>query len=133
MFKNDNVAYKDNISEEERVKFNDEQIKKSDKRMQKLYNILEMKVKDYDYDFEADFDFTDFKFRKGDYIYYNKKKAVVKECLDELILIKIIHKEGNLSGKNNKSDEDCKSIMDMEKVKIWVAKDDKNISVYDLE
>ena len=133
MFKSDNVAYKDNITEEERIKFNDDQTKKSDKRIQKLYNILEMKVKEYDYDFEADFDLTDFKFRKGDYIYYNKKKAVVKESLDELILIKIIDKERNISGNNYIRDEDSKSILDLEKVRFWVAKDDKNISIYNLE
>ena len=133
MFKSDNVVYRDNITEEKRTKFNNEEIKKSDKRIKKLSDILEMKIKDFDYEFEADFDLTDFKFRKGDYIYYNKKKAIIKEHLDELILIKIVDREGIVIGNNNKNDEESNSIMDLEKIKFWVAKDDKNISVYNLE
>ena len=86
---------------------------------------------------EADIDLTDFKFRKGDHVFYNKKKAIVKECLDELILIKIIedNKDKNENkGKNlNDSDEEKKSISDLEKIKFWVAKDDKNLSIYNLE
>ena len=87
---------------------------------------------EYDYTFEAPFDFTDFKFRKGDIIYYNKKKAVIKESLDELISIKIIDSD-NGNNKNKDLDEDGYTIDDIEKVKFWVAKDDKNISVYNLE
>ena len=72
---------------------------------------------------------TDFKFRKGDYIYYNKNKAVIKEFLDELILIKIIEHDKD----ENISDDNKNTISDLEKIKFWVAKDDKNLSIYSLE
>ena len=127
MYKDDNVAYNENISEEEKMKFNEEQTEKTEKRIQKLNNILDLKINEYNYDYEADFDLTDFKFRKGDFIYYNKNKAIIKEFSDELILIKIIENE-NISDCDNKN-----TIGDLEKIKFWVAKDDKNISIYSLE
>ena len=140
MYKDDNVAYKNNITEEEKNKFNNEQMKKTEKRIQKLNNIIEKKKKEYDYDYEADFDLTDFKFRKGDIIYYNKNKAIIKEFCDELILIKIIDENNNdnqnkdkNNKKNKKDDDDITSINDLEKIKFWVSKDDKNISIYNLE
>ena len=134
MFKDDNVAYKQNITEEEKIKFNNEQTKKTEKRIQKIINIAEINFKEYDYEYEVDFDLTDFKFRKGDYIFYKNKKAVIKEALDELILIKIIDNDMDKNEKkDNKNDEEKYSIIDMEKIKFWVPKDDKNISVYNLE
>ena len=139
MYKDDNVVYKQNINEDEKYKFDRVQKEKSKKRVQKLTNILELKVNGYDNDFEADFDLTDFKFRKGDYILYNKKRAIIKEHLDELIYIKIIDKEEKENKKDNKkninqNDEEEKiTINDIEKVKFWVAKDDKKISIYNLE
>ncbi len=48
-----------------------------------------------------------------------------------LILIKIINEENIL--KNKDFDEVGYSIEDKEKIKFWVAKDDKNISVFGLE
>ena len=132
MYKDDNVAYKQNITEEEKMKFNKEQYKKTEKRIQKIINIIENKIKEYDYDYEVDFDLTDFKFRKGDYIFYKNKRAVIKETLDELIYIKIIERDKDINEKN-KNDEDNYSISEMEKIKFWVAKDDKNITVYNLE
>ena len=130
MYKDDNVAYNENITEEEKIKFNEEQTKKTEKRIQKLNNILDLKINEYDYEYEADFDLTDFKFRKGDYIYYNKNRAIIKEFLDELILIKIIKTDidENISDGDNKN-----TIADLEKIKFWVAKDDKNLSIYNLE
>ena len=122
MYKDDNVAYKQNITEEEKMKFNKEQYKKAEKRIQKIINIIEMKIKEYDYDYEVDFDLTDFKFRKGDYIFYKNKRAVIKETLDELIYIKIIDRDKDKNEKN-KNDEDNYSISDIEKNKFWVAKD----------
>ena len=143
MYKSDNVAYRDNITDEERCKFNEMQLKNTEKRVNKIKNIIDLKVSGYDNEYEVDFDLTDFKFRKGDYIYYNKQKAIIKEYLDELILIKIIgndnnkdnkDKNPNISKNKNESYEDAKSpIAYMEKVKFWVAKDDKNICVYNLE
>ena len=140
MYKDDNVAYKDNVTEEEKTEFKNEQMKKTENRILKLNNIIEKKIKDYDYDYEADFDLTDFKFRKGDIIYYNKNKAIIKEFLDELILIKIIDEDNNdiknnekINKVNNVKDNDITSINDLEKIKFWVSKDDKNISIYDLE
>ena len=137
MYKDDNVAYKENITDEEKNKFNNEQIKKTEKRIQKLNNIIEKKIKEHDYDFEEDFDLTDFKFRKGDIIYYKNKKAIIKEFLDELILIKIIDKDKDKNeneGKNlYEKNDDKMSINDLEKIKFWVSKDDKNISIYSLE
>ena len=136
MYKDDNVAYRSNITDEEKLKFNEEQKKKTEKRIQKLTNILELKVKDYDYDYEADFDLSDFKFRKGDYVYYKKDKAVIKEFLDELILIKIIERDKD-SGNNNNNDienDDGKNYLsNLEKIQFWIAKDDKNLSIYNLE
>ena len=136
MYKDDNVAYKQ-ITDEEKIKFDKEQNKKTEKRIQKINNIIEMKIKGYDYEFEADFDLTDFNFRKGDYIYYNKKRAVIKESLDELIFIKIVDgnsdKNENKDKKGNEIDDDNNSINDIEKIKFWIAKDDKNISVYGLD
>ena len=134
MFRSDNVAYRQNITEEEKIKFNSSQMEKTEKRIEKLNNIIEMKVKDYDYDFEVDFDLTDFKFRKGDYIYYKKQKAIIKEYLDELIFIKIIEKDKNdKNAKIVKDKDEISSISDFEKIYLWVAKDDKNISIYNLE
>ena len=128
MYKDDNVAYNENITEEEKMIFNEKQTEKTEKKIQKLNNILDLKINEYDYDYEADFDLTDFKFRKGDFIFYNKNKAIIKEFLDELILIKIIEndKDENISDSKN-------TIADLEKIKFWVAKDDKNISIYSLE
>ena len=134
MYKSDNVVYNNNISEEEKKIFNEKNMKKAELRTNKLLKILEYKNNKFEKDFtyEALLDFSDFKFRKGDLIYYNKKKAVIKEFLDELILIKIIDKEKN--NKNYKDfDEAGHNIDDIEKIKFWVAKDDKNISVYSLE
>ena len=135
MYKSDNVVYNNNITEEEKKIFNEKNMKKAESRTNKLLKILEYKNNKFEKDFtyEALLDFSDFKFRKGDLIYYNNKKAVVKEFLDELILIKIIDKEKN-NNKNNKDfDEAGHTIDDIEKIKFWVAKDDKNISVYSLE
>ena len=134
MYKDDNVAYKQNITDEEKLKFNEEQNQKTQNRIDKLTNIIEFKVNENDDSFEGDFDLTDFKFRKGDIIFYNKKKAIVKEHLDELISIKIIDKEMKENKKNIKqNDDEIMSINDIEKVKFWVAKDDKNISIFNLE
>ena len=140
MYKSDNVNYNYDITVEEKSDFNDKNMKKAEIRKNKLSKILDYKNNynskmnnfEYDYTFEAPFDFTDFKFRKGDIIYYNKKKAVIKESLDELISIKIIDSD-NGNNKNKDLDEDGYTIDDIEKVKFWVAKDDKNISVYNLE
>ena len=137
MYKSDNVVYK-NVTMEEKSSFNDKNMKQAEIRTNKLFKILDYKNNynskinnfEYDYSFEAPFDFTDFKFRKGDIIYYNKKKAIIKESLDELICIKIIDNDNN---KNKDLDEDGYTIDDIEKIKFWVAKDDKNISVYNLE
>ena len=137
MYKDNNVAYKQNINEKEKMEFIEEQVRKSDKKLHKLNNIIEFRISGNDYEYEADFDLTDFRFRKGDYIYYNKKKAIVKEHLDELILIKIIEKEKTNENKpknvNDIDDEEKYSINDMEKTKFWVAKDDKNITIFSLE
>ena len=137
MYKDDNVAYKENITDEEKNKFNNEQIKKTEKRIQKLNNIIEKKIKEHDYDFEEDFDLTDFKFRKGDIIYYKNKKTIIKEFLDELILIKIIDKDKDKNENEGKSlyekNDEKMSINDLEKIKFWISKDDKNISIYSLE
>ena len=138
MYKSDNVVYK-NITMEEKSSFNDKNMKQAEIRTNKLFKILDYKNNYnskinnfvYDYTFEALFDFTDFKFRKGDIIYYNKKKAIIKESLDELICIKIIDNDNN--NKNKDLDEDGYTIDDIEKIKFWIAKDDKNISVYNLE
>ena len=125
--------------------FDEKNMKTAEKRANKLLKILDYKSSfiniinnseknkfEYDYTYEALFDYTDFKFRKGDVIYYNKKKAIVKESLDELILIKIIDNDDK--NKNNKNfDEVGYSIEEMEKIKFWVAKDDKNITIYSLE
>ena len=137
MYKDNNVAYKQYINEKEKMEFIEEQVRKSDKKLHKLNNIIEFRISGNDYEYEADFDLTDFRFRKGDYIYYNKKKAIVKEHLDELILIKIIEKEKGNENKpknvNNEEDEEKYSIQDIEKTKFWVAKDDKNITIFSLE
>ena len=145
MYKSDNVVYDKNLSEKEKKIFDEKNMKKSEKRANKLFKILEYKSSnlniinlnqnkfEYDYSYEALFDYTDFKFRKGDVIYYNKKKAIVKESLDELILIKIIGEENINKNKNKDFDEVGYSIEDREKIKFWVAKDDKNISVFGLE
>jgi hypothetical protein len=136
MYKDDNVAYRNNITENEKIQFNTQQSDKSDKKIQKINNILEGKNNGIDYEFEADFDLTDFNFRKGDHILYNNKKAIVKEHIDELISVKIIDKE-NDSKKDNKSndnnDEEKNSISEIEKIKFWEAKDNKNISIFNLE
>ena len=143
MYKSDNVVYDKNLSEKAKKIFDEKNMKMSEKRANKLFKILEYKASnlniinlnqnkfEYDYSYEALFDYTDFKFRKGDILYYNKKKAVVKESLDELILIKIIDEEE--INKNKDFDEVGYAIEDREKIKFWVAKDNKNISVYGLE
>ena len=137
MYKDNNVVYKQYINEKEKIEFIEEQVRKSDKKLHKLNNIIEFRISGHDYEYEADFDLTDFKFRKGDYIYYNKKKAIVKEHLDELILIKIIEKEKGNENKpknlNDIDDEEKYSLKDIEKTKFWVAKDDKNITIFNLE
>ena len=145
MYKSDNVVYDKNLSEKEKKIFDEKNMKNSEKRANKLFKILEYKSSnlniinlnqnkfEYDYSYEALFDYTDFKFRKGDVVYYNKKKAIVKESLDELILIKIIGEENINKNKNKDFDEVGYSIEDREKIKFWVAKDDKNISVFGLE
>ena len=145
MYKSDNVVYDKNLSEKEKKIFDEKNMKNSEKRANKLFKILEYKSSnlniinlnqnkfEYDYSYEALFDYTDFKFRKGDVVYYNKKKAIVKESLDELILIKIIGEESVNKNKNKDFDEVGYSIEDREKIKFWVAKDDKNISVFGLE
>ena len=145
MYKSDNVVYDKNLSEKEKKIFDEKNMKNSEKRANKLFKILEYKSSnlniinlnqnkfEYDYGYEALFDYTDFKFRKGDVIYYNKKKAIVKESLDELILIKIIGEENINKNKNKDFDEVGYSIEEKEKIKFWVAKDDKNISVFGLE
>ena len=142
MYKSDNIVYDFNITEQEKKIFDERNIRNSDLRANKLYKILEYKNHsinintnqnskfEYDYIYEALFDYSDFKFRKGDYVYYNKKRAVIKESLDELILIKLINEDVN---KNKDFDEEGYSLDDMEKIKFWVAKDDKNISMYSLE
>ena len=138
MYKSDNVIYNKNISEQEKKIFDEKNMKDSEIRANKLFYILHYKNNskdntfEYDYSFEALFDYTDFRFRKGDLIYYNKKEAIVKESLDELILIKIIDNEEKLN-KGKDLDEFGYSIDDIEKIKFWVAKDDKNICIYGLE
>ena len=76
---------------------------------------------------------TDFKFRKGDYIYYNKKKAIIKEFLDELILIKIIEDDKGENENNSNYNINEDNSKNKEKIQFWVAKDDKNLSIYSLE
>ena len=145
MYKSDNVIYNKNLDEKEKKIFDEKNMKTSEKRANKLFKILEYKNSnfniisnseknkfEYDYAYEALFDYTDFRFRKGDVIYYNKKKAIVKESLDELILIKIIDNDDKNKGNKN-LEEFGYTFEDMEKVKFWVAKDDKNISIYNLE
>ena len=140
MYKSDNVAYDKNITEQEKKIFEEKNMKNSEIRVNKLFNILGYKNNtnskenkfEYDYSYEALFDYTDFKFRKGDLIFYNKRKAVVKESLDELILIKIID-NGDKFNKNKNVNKEGYNLEDDEKNKFWVAKDDKNISIYGLE
>ena len=136
MYKSDNINYRNNVTEEEIKSFNDKNIKSTEKRIDMLIKIMEYKknsILDNDYVYESYYDFSDFKFRKGDYIFYNKKKAVIKENLDELILIKIVDKKENIIGNKNNYDDMEYTKDEMEKIKFWVAKDDKNISVYNLE
>ena len=136
MYKDDNVAYRNNITENEKIQFNAKQSDKSDKKIQKIMNILEGEIKGRDYEYEADFDLTDFSFRKGDHILYNNRKAIIKEHLDELISLKIIDKDNDAKKDNkynNNNDEEKKSISEIEKIKFWVAKDNKNISIFNLE
>ena len=62
---------------------------------------------------------------------------LIKEFLDELILIKIIDKDKDKNENEGKSlyekNDDKMSINDLEKIKFWISKDDKNISIYSLE
>ena len=132
MYKKENIVYNNNITTEEKKNFIEKNMKKAELRINKLLKILEYKNNkfDKDYSYETLLDFTDFKFRKNDIIFYKKNKAVVKESLDELILIKLI--DNNKNGDKD-LDEDTCSIDDIEKNKFWIAKDDKNITVFNLE
>ena len=140
MYKSDNVPYDHNITEQEKKIFDEKNMKNAEIRTNKLSKILDYKSSiinvgqnkyELDYTYEALFDYSDFRFRKGDFIYYNKKKAIIVESLDELILIKILNED--ILNKNKDYDEVGYTLDDIEKIKFWVAKDDKNISVNNLE
>ena len=140
MYKSDNVPYDRNITEQEKKIFDEKNMKNAEIRTNKLSKILDYKSSiinvgqnkyEFDYTYEALFDYSDFRFRKGDFIYYNKKKAIIVESLDELILIKILNED--ILNKNKDYDEVGYTLDDIEKIKFWVAKDDKNISVNNLE
>ena len=114
------INYDNTLSEEEKNKFNDSEINNTQKKIDKIYDLLsnDIKVKIENNKYDKDLDLSDFKFINGDVILYQNKERVIKESLDEQLKISVEVKN------NNKKEE---------KREIWIETDDPTIEIKELK
>ena len=105
MYKKMKINYDNNLSEEKKTEINILEINNTQKKIDKIYDILNKDIKSNNEDKKEDLDLSDFKFIIGDTILYQDKERVIEEALDEQLKISVdinmknINKNGNINDK----------------------------------
>ena len=125
MYKKMKINYDSNLSEETKNEFNNIELVKTQKKIDKIYDILSDNIKDNnENNYKKDLDLSDFKFIIGDTILYQNKERVVEEALDEQLKISV-----DIDMKNaNKN-----TINNYNKKEIWIEIDDPTIEIKELK
>ena len=125
MYKKMKINYDSNLSEEIKNEFNNIELVKTQKKIDKIYDILSDNIKDNnENNYKNDLDLSDFKFIIGDTILYQNKERVVEEALDEQLKISV-----DIDMKNaNKN-----TINNYNKKEIWIEIDDPTIEIKELK
>ena len=125
MYKKMKINYDSNLSEETKNEFNNIELVKTQKKIDKIYDILSDNIKDNnENNYKNDLDLSDFKFIIGDTILYQNKERVVEEALDEQLKISV-----DIDMKNaNKN-----TINNYNKKEIWIEIDDPTIEIKELK
>ena len=136
MYRDDNVAYQNNINEKQKKEFDEKEIKLSNERISKLNDIINKKVNEKDYSFDSDIiNISEFTFINEDKILFDGKRAVVRKHLNEMIkiefengiLFKEIKNENELNNDNvekNHEDNENKII-----TKMWVEIENEKLKI----
>ena len=104
MYKNCNINYEQNISQERKKIFEEKEKKKTENRISQILNLQTSNdIKEY----IPDLDLTDFKFITGDVVDFEGKNAVVVKFLDELLDLQVI----SCSIKDNKVINEKKRVL----------------------
>ena len=139
MYRDDNVAYQNNINEKQKKEFDEKEIKLSNERISKLNDIINKKVNEKDYSFDSDIiNISEFTFINEDKILFDGKRAVVRKHLNEMIKIEFedgilfneIKNENELNNDNvekNQEDNENKII-----TKMWVEVENEKIKIIKL-
>ena len=120
MYKNMKINYDNTLSEEEKNKFNDLEINNTQKKIDKIYDLLsnDIKIKNESNKYGKDLDLSDFQFIIGDIILYQNKERVIEEALDEQLKISV-----EVNNNNKKED----------KREIWIDIDNPTIEIKELK
>ena len=126
MYRNEDSNYYQNaIGKDALIEFNNVELKKTNKKIERIENLLKNKNSEIDIS-SIYYDLSDFKFAIGDEVIYNNKNYKVTDYLDELIKIKLIE-EGNK--KDNQNGNKNMSIYDKEKKSFWVETDNYKLRI----
>ena len=126
-----NYYYQSDISKDVRKEFDQVEIEKTNKKIEKINKIIKGKNV-YDIS-NFDGDLSDFKFAIGDQVMYDNKLYKVTNCLEELIKVKLIEnkneeendKEFKVKNLNKKNMD----IYDKEKISFWIETDDYRLKI----
>ena len=123
MYKYMKINYDNNLSEEKKNEFNDIELINTQKKIDKIYDLLSGDIKEKNESkFDKDLDLSDFKFIIGDTILYQNNERVIEEALDELlkISVEVNIKANNKNGVNDRRD-------------IWIEIDNPTIEIKELK
>ena len=135
MYRDDNVNYQQNITEQQKKEFDEKETIISNKKINLLNNIIKNNITGKDHLFDNNsVNMSEFLFTKNDQVIFDGKSAVVTEHLNEMIKIKFdqkvnikeIKKANELHNENNdkNSEEENKIIS-----KIWVDIEDEKLKI----
>ena len=126
MYKKLKINYDNNLSEEKKNEFNNTELNNTQKKIDKIYDILSGDLKNNNENenkYGKDLDLSDFKFIIGDTILYQNKERVIEEALDEQLKISV-----DIDMKNVN-----KNIINNNKKEIWIEIDDPTIEIKELK
>ena len=124
MYKKMKIKYENNLSEKKKTEISIIEINKTQKKIDKLYDILNNDIKSSnDNNYENDLDLSDFKFIIGDIILYQNNERVIEEVLDEQLKISL-----DINMKNINKNED-----NNKKRETWIDIDNPTIDIKKLK
>jgi phenylalanyl-tRNA synthetase alpha subunit len=123
MYKKMKINYDNNLSEEKKTEINILEINNTQKKIDKIYDILNKDIKSNNEDKKEDLDLSDFKFIIGDTILYQDKERVIEEALDEQLKISVDINMKNINKNGNNND----------KKETWIDIDNPTIEIKKLK